>query len=176
MMKRTNKGYVQVYTGDGKGKTTATLGLAVRAAGAGLKVFFAQFVKGAEYSEIKALQRYCDLITLKQYGRGCFIRQEPAEEDRRLALAGLEEVEKIMLSGEYRVIILDEINIATHFSLFPVERVLELIAKKPADVELVLTGRSADPRVIEVADLVTEMREIRHYYQQGVKAREGIEK
>lgn len=175
-MKKMKKGYVQVYTGDGKGKTTAVLGLAVRAAGAGLKVFIAQFVKGAEYSEIKALQRFSDLITLKQYGRGCFIRQEAAEEDRRLAVAGLEEVEKIMLSGEYQVIILDEVNIATHFSLFPVERVLEMIKKKPVGVELVLTGRRADPRVIEVADLVTEMREIRHYYQKGVEAREGIEK
>lgn len=170
------RGYVQVYTGDGKGKTTAVLGLAVRAAGAGLKVFIAQFVKGAEYSEIKALQRFADLITLKQYGRGCFIHQEAAEEDIRLATAGLAEVEKIMLSGEYQMIILDEINIATHFTLFPVERVLELIGKKPVGVELVLTGRRADPRVIEAADLVTEMREIKHYYQQGVAAREGIEK
>lgn len=170
------RGYVQVYTGDGKGKTTAVLGLAVRAAGAGLKVFIAQFVKGAEYSEIKALQRFADLITLKQYGRGCFIHQEAAEEDIRLATAGLAEVGKIMLSGEYQMIILDEINIATHFTLFPVERVLELIGKKPVGVELVLTGRRADPRVIEAADLVTEMREIKHYYQQGVAAREGIEK
>lgn len=170
------RGYVQVYTGDGKGKTTAVLGLAVRAAGAGLKVFIAQFVKGAEYSEIKALQRFADLITLKQYGRGCFIHQEAAEEDIRLATAGLAEVEKIMLSGEYQMIILDEINIATHFTLFSVERALELIGKKPVGVELVLTGRRADPRVIEAADLVTEMREIKHYYQQGVAAREGIEK
>ena len=170
------RGYVQVYTGDGKGKTTAVLGLAVRAAGAGLKVFIAQFVKGAEYSEIKALQRFTDLITLEQYGRGCFIHQKAAEEDIRLATAGLEEGENIMLSGEYQMIILDEVNIATHFTLFPVERVLELIGKKPVGVELVLTGRRADPRVIEAADLVTEMREIKHYYQQGVAAREGIEK
>ena len=170
------KGYVQVYTGDGKGKTTAALGLALRAAGAGLKVFIAQFVKGAEYNEIKALGRFSDLIVLKQCGRDCFIYRDPCEEDKRLACAGLEEAEEAMLSGNYQVIILDEANIATYFSLFPVERLLETIRKKPAGVELVLTGRKADPRVLEIADLVTEMCEIKHYYQKGVEAREGIEK
>ena len=170
------KGYVQVYTGDGKGKTTAALGLALRAAGAGLKVFIAQFVKGAEYSEVKALGRFSDLITLKQYGRGCFIRQDPCEEDKRMACSGLEEVEEAMMSGNYQIIILDEINIATYFSLFPVERLLEIIRKKPAGVELVMTGRKADPRVVEIADLVTEMCEIKHYYNKGVVAREGIER
>lgn len=170
------QGYVQVYTGDGKGKTTAALGLALRAAGAGLNVFIAQFVKGAEYSEIRALNRFADLIALRQYGRGCFITQDPGEEDKRLALTGLEEAEAAMLSGNYQLMILDEVNIATYFSLFPVERLLELIRKKPADVELVLTGRKADPRVLEIADLVTEMGEIKHYYQKGVEARAGIEK
>ncbi|MDP2267601.1 MAG: cob(I)yrinic acid a,c-diamide adenosyltransferase, partial [Deltaproteobacteria bacterium] len=155
------QGYVQVYTGDGKGKTTAALGLALRAAGAGLKVFIAQFVKGAEYSEIKALGRFPDLIVLKQYGRGCFIRQDPSEEDKRMAGAGLAEVEEAMLSGNYQLIILDEINIATYFSLLPVERLLEMVKKKPAGVELVMTGRKADPRVLEIADLVTEMRELK---------------
>ena len=170
------KGYVQVYTGDGKGKTTAALGLALRSAGAGLKVFVAQFVKGAEYSEIKALQRFSDLITLKQYGRGCFIGQEPGSEDIRMAGVGLEEAEQAMESGDYQVIILDEANIATYFSLFTVDRLLALITKRPAWVELVLTGRKADPRIVEIADLVTEMCEIKHYYQKGVPAREGIEK
>lgn len=170
------KGYVQVYTGDGKGKTTAAFGLALRAAGAGLKVFIAQFVKGGEYNEIKALGRFSDFITIKQYGSGCFIRQSPSEEDKKMALAGLEEVEKAMLSGDYRMIILDEVNIATYFLLFTVERLLEFIQKKPAGVELVMTGRKADPRVVEIADLVTEMREIKHYYQKGVEARDGIER
>jgi len=170
------QGYVQVYTGDGKGKTTAALGLALRAAGAGLKIFIAQFVKGAEYSELKALARFSDLITLKQYGRGCFIGQDPGEEDKRLAGVGLTESETAMLSGAYQLIILDEINIATYYSLFPVSSLLALISKKPAGVELVITGRRADPRVVEVADLVTEMCEIKHYYQTGVEAREGIEK
>ena len=171
-----NPGRLLIFTGDGKGKTTAALGLALRAAGAGLKVFIAQFVKGAEYSEIKALRRFSDLITLKQYGRGCFISQEPDAEDQKLAVSGLEEAEQAMQSGDYQVIILDEANIATYYSLFPVERLLAMIGKKPAGVELVMTGRKADPRILEIADLVTEMREIKHYYQTGVEAREGIEK
>lgn len=173
------KGYVQVYTGDGKGKTTAALGLALRAAGAGLRVYVAQFVKSSEcgeYSELKALKRFPDLIAVKQYGQGCFIRKAPCEEDKRMASSALEEVEKIMLSGDYQVIILDEINIATYFSLLPAERLLEMIEKKPVGVELVITGRKADSRVMEIADLVTEMREVKHYYQKGVEAREGIEK
>jgi cob(I)alamin adenosyltransferase len=170
------KGYVQVYTGDGKGKTTAALGLALRAAGAGLKVYIAQFVKGGEYNELKALKRISDSITVKQYGRGCFIREAACEEDKLMASLALEEVEKIMLSGSYQVIILDEVNIATYFSLIPVERLLEMIRKKPFGVELVITGRRADARILEIADLVTEMREVKHYYHQGIEARDGIEK
>jgi cob(I)alamin adenosyltransferase len=169
------KGYVQVYTGNGKGKTTAAFGLALRAAGAGLRVFIAQFVKGMEYSELFAIKRFSDLITLRQYGRGCFIRGEPSEEDIRAARNGLAEVREILSSGKYRVIILDEANIATHFKLFPVEELLALIDDKPEDVELVITGRNADPRVMEKADLVTEMREVKHYYASGVQARDGIE-
>ena len=170
------KGYVQVYTGDGKGKTTAALGLALRAVGAGLKVYIAQFVKGMEYSELKALKNLSDSIVLRQYGRDCFIRRAPVEEDRRLAREGLKDVWDVMCSGQYNVIILDEANIATHFNLFSVDDLLDLIHGKPEDVELVITGRKADPRVIAEADLVTEMKEIKHYYQKGVKAREGIEK
>lgn len=169
------KGYVQVYTGDGKGKTTAALGLALRAAGAGLKVFIAQFIKGVESSEIKALERFADQIVIKQYGRGCFIRESPGAEDRKLAAAALTEVEEIMLGGNYQMIILDEIIIAAHISLIPLERLIALIAKKPGGVELVMTGRSANPRIIEMADLVTEMREVKHYYKKGVEARVGIE-
>ena len=170
------KGYVQVYTGDGKGKTTAALGLALRAAGAGLKVYIAQFVKGMEYSELNALRNLSDSILIKQYGRDCFIRKAPIEEDRRLAREGLREVWDVMCSGRYQLIILDEANIATHFNLFSVDDLLDLIHGKPEDVEMVITGRRADPRVIEEADLVTEMREIKHYYQKGVQAREGMEK
>jgi cob(I)alamin adenosyltransferase len=170
------KGYVQVYTGDGKGKTTAALGLALRGAGADLKVYVAQFVKGMEYSEHKSLARLSPSITVKQYGRGCFIQDTPAKEDIRAAQEGLKEAKEIMCSGKYDMIILDEANIATGLGLFSVEDLLDLIRAKPEGVELVVTGRGADPRVIEEADLVTEMKEIKHYFQKGIKAREGIEK
>lgn len=170
------KGYVQVYTGDGKGKTTAALGLAVRAAGAGLRVLFAQFVKGMEYSEIKALERFQDLITVRQFGRGCFIFAEPGAEDCAAARSGLDEVRVALSAGAFDVVILDEANIATSVGLFTVRELLEVVASKPDNVELVITGRDADPRLIAAADLVTEMREVKHYYRQGVQARVGIEK
>ncbi|MBW1902117.1 MAG: cob(I)yrinic acid a,c-diamide adenosyltransferase [Deltaproteobacteria bacterium] len=170
------KGYVQVYTGDGKGKTTAALGLAVRAAGAGLRVYFAQFVKGMKYSELVVLEKLSEYITVKQYGRDCFIKKSPQKEDIQAAQAGLKEVGEIMCSGKYQVIILDEANIATHYNLFSVEDLLDFIRSKPEDVELVITGRRADPRILEEADLVTEMKEIKHYYRNGIQARDGIEK
>ena len=169
------KGYVQVYTGDGKGKTTAALGLALRAAGAGLKVYIAQFVKGMKYSELNMISKLQN-ISLKQYGRDCFIYKDPEAEDIEAARAGLKEAKKMMCSGEYQVIILDEANIATYYDLFSVDDLLDFIREKPAEVELVITGRRADPRIIAAADLVTEMKEIKHYYQDGVEAREGIEK
>ncbi|OQX62760.1 MAG: cob(I)yrinic acid a,c-diamide adenosyltransferase [Desulfococcus sp. 4484_241] len=170
------KGYVQVYTGNGKGKTTAAIGLALRAAGAGLKIYFAQFVKGMRYSELGALSLLSDFITVKQYGRRCFIRNEPDEHDIRAARDGLEEVAGIILSGKYDIVILDEANIAIFYNLFSADDLLELIRTKPDNIELVITGRYADPRIIEEADLVTEMKEVKHYYRQGVTAREGIEK
>jgi len=169
------KGYVHVYTGNGKGKTTAAIGLAVRAAGAGMRVYIAQFVKGMHYSELDSLQRHADCITLKQYGRDCFIKQEPSEQDIEAAREGLEEVKGVLSSGDYQMIILDEANIATHYNLFSVDELIELVRSKPESVEIVITGRSADPRVIAVADLVTEMKEIKHYYNRGIEARQGIE-
>lgn len=170
------KGYIQVYTGDGKGKTTAALGLAMRAAGAGLRVYIAQFVKGMMYAELVTLARLAESITVKQYGRNCFIKNSPQEEDIRIAREGLKEVRDIMCSGKYQVIILDEANIATYYNLFSVEDLLDFIRLKPGDVELVITGRRADPRIMEVADLVTEMKDVKHYYQDGVQARDGIER
>ncbi len=169
------KGYVQVYTGDGKGKTTAAIGLALRAAGAGLNVFIGQFIKSGKYSEIKALERFSGSITCRQFGKGCWIRGKPSEEDGRLAREGFEEVRKIVQNGEYDVVVLDEADVAVLFGLFGVEELLALIDMKPEKMELVFTGRRADPRLIERADLVTEMREVKHYYQKGVIARKGIE-
>jgi len=170
------KGYVQVYTGNGKGKTTAAFGLALRAVGAGLKVFIAQFVKNAKYSELMAVERLSDAITLKQYGRGDFLNRKPDTFDVQAAREGLKEVQEIMISGRYNVIVLDEINIAAFYGLISVEELLDFLKGRPEQVEVVLTGRRADPRVIEAADLVTEMKEVKHYYRQGVEARVGIEK
>ncbi|MEW6440166.1 MAG: cob(I)yrinic acid a,c-diamide adenosyltransferase [bacterium] len=169
------KGYVQVYTGRGKGKTTAALGLALRAAGAGLKVYIAQFVKGMPYSELKALERYADRIVIRQYGRDCFINKDPVPEDVQAARQGLREVRSVLASGEYDLVILDEANIATYYRLFSAEELLEAIEARPEHVEVVITGRCADPKVLERADLVTEMVEVRHYYARGIEARQGIE-
>ena len=170
------KGYIQIYTGNGKGKTTAAFGLALRAIGAGLKVYIAQFVKGVEYSELESVKRLSDFITLKQYGLGFFVNRKPNKEDVRIAREGLKEVREIMCSGAYDLVILDEANIAICYDLFSVEDLLDFMRAKPESVELVITGRRADPRIIEWADLVTEMKEIKHYYHDGVGARIGIEK
>ena len=170
------KGYVQVYTGNGKGKTTAVLGLSIRAAGAGFKVFIAQFMKNGDYSEIKALKRFSDLITVEQFGSGYFVRGKPTPEDIECAQKGIEKIKSIVSSGNYKIIILDEANVAVKVGLFPVEDILSIIDNKPEKVEIVITGRNADQRIIEKSDLVTEMKEIKHYFPKGVKARVGIEK
>jgi cob(I)alamin adenosyltransferase len=169
------RGFIQVYTGDGKGKTTAALGLALRAAGAGLKVFIGQFVKGAEYSEIKILRQLSENISVRQYGRRCFIKDQPEPEDIRLAQDGLSEMRKIIQSEKYDLVILDEANIAVFFKLFSIDKLLHVLQNRPEKVEVVITGRRADPKLIEIADLVTEMKEVKHYYQRGVAARAGIE-
>ncbi|GAB6908174.1 cob(I)yrinic acid a,c-diamide adenosyltransferase [Desulfosarcina cetonica] len=175
-MAQLNEGYIQVYTGDGKGKTTAALGLALRAAGAGLKVYIAQFIKSGDYSEIKALARHAEQIRIEQFGRGRFIKGQPAAEDVAAAQEGLAAIESALTGGEYQLVIMEEGNVAARCGLFPVEAILDLMERKPAAVELVITGRGADPRVIEKADLVTEMQAVKHYYQAGVGARVGIEK
>jgi cob(I)alamin adenosyltransferase len=170
------KGYVQVYTGDGKGKTTAALGLSLRAAGAGLKVYIAQFLKKGDYSEIKALERLSDAITIEQFGLGRFIRNRPTEKEIHAAQQGLEKIKKMMASGTYDIIIVEEGNVAVSCGLFSIQDLIDLIDAKPATVELVITGRNAAPEIIRKADLVTEMKSIRHYFDKGVAARAGIEK
>lgn len=170
------KGYFHIYTGNGKGKTTAALGLAVRAAGAGLKVYFAQFIKGGKYSEVKALQRFADLITVEQFGLGRFIKGKPQPADIEAAGKGLAKMKEVVASGEYAVVILDEANVALSCGLFELADLKELIAARAGQTELVITGRGAVQELIDQADLVTEMREIKHYYNAGVDARVGIEK
>jgi len=174
--KKNKKGYTQVYTGNGKGKTTAAIGLAVRAAGAGLKVFIAQFIKMGDYSEIKALKRFSDLITVEQFGLGRFTNGKPTPEDIKAAQKGLERVRSVVAADEYKIVILEEANVAVMLGLFAVQDLLKIIINKPHDMELVITGRGASPRIIENADLVTEMKPIKHYFQKGVPARVGIEK
>jgi len=169
------KGYIQIYTGNGKGKTTAALGLALRAAGAGKKVFFAQFVKGQIYSEVKALQQFLPLVEIRQYGLSCFIRDTPSSADIEMAKEGFKEVSEIILSGKYDVVVLDEANIAIYYTLFTADELISVLKQKPDETEIIITGRYAKPELIEVADLVTEMVEVKHYYQQGVDARVGIE-
>ncbi len=169
------KGFVHVYTGNGKGKTTAALGLAVRAAGAGKKVFFAQFVKGLDYAEIDAVRRYLPTIVIRQYGQGCFIVEMPTQSDIDAARNGLKEVTELLASGEYDVMVLDEACIALYYNLFSVTELLESLNKRRAETEVIVTGRYAPAELIEAADLVTEMKEIKHYYTSGVEARKGIE-
>jgi cob(I)alamin adenosyltransferase len=169
------QGFVHVYTGNGKGKTTAAFGLALRAAGSGMNVFIEQFVKSERYSEALALERFPERITCRQYGSGCRLNGNVSASDSRLARYGLEEVRWVTAGGRYRVVILDEINIAVSFGLLTVADLLELIEIKPAHVELVFTGRYAHPQLIERADLCTDLREVKHYYQNGVLARKGIE-
>lgn len=170
------KGYIQVYTGDGKGKTTAALGLALRAAGAGMNVYIAQFIKSGDYSEIKALSRFADRITVQQFGTGRFIKGRPSPEDVVAAQQGLRAIRKALTDGRYQMVIMEEGNVAAMCGLFPVEAILAIMSEKPGDVELVITGRGADARVIDKADLVTEMKTVKHYYHNGVMARIGIEK
>lgn len=170
------KGYVHLYTGDGKGKTTAATGLAIRAAGAGMRVLIARFIKGKPYCEDKALEKMGRKITIKRYGRGCFIRGTPQQGDIAAACRGLKECEAAILSGKYGLVILDEAAIAAHLNLFPVSELIRLAELRPPHVELVITGRSAHPALVKRADLVTEMKERKHYYRRGVKARQGIEK
>jgi cob(I)alamin adenosyltransferase len=170
------KGCTQVYTGNGKGKTTAALGLALRAVGRGLKVCMLQFIKGGgRYGEHLAAEKLAPLLTIIQTGRPGWVNTTDITEDRRVAQEAFIQAHELLTSGDYDLFICDEINGAVGFGLLDVEQVLELISSKPEKTELVLTGRNAHEQVIAAADLVTEMREIKHYYKAGVPARTGIE-
>ncbi len=167
-------GMVHVYTGNGKGKTTSAIGLAVRAAGAGLKVYIGQFVKGRKYSELNSLNKL-DYIDIEQFGKKNFIKNKAEEIDIQKAKEGYRKIEKVLNSNYYDLVILDEANIAVYFDLFSVEELLDLIEKRNQEIEVVLTGRMANNKIIKYADLVTEMKEIKHYYKKGITARKGIE-
>jgi cob(I)alamin adenosyltransferase len=171
------KGLILVFTGDGKGKTTAALGMALRAAGQRLRVLILQFMKGrGKTGEIKALAETHLPITIMQYGRGVFFKTKTCEPvDISMAHEGLDAFRQAMESRDYDLIVLDEINVAVHFGLLRIDEVIQAIREKPPELHLVLTGRNAHDALLDVADLVTEMREVKHPYRQGVEARKGIE-
>ena len=169
------KGYIQIYTGNGKGKTTAALGLALRGAGAGLQVFVGQFLKQGSYSEIKALSLF-ENVTVEQFGMGKFVRGMPSEDEKAAARKGYDRLCSILKANAHDLVIVDEGNVAVACQVLTEDELLGLMDLKPDNVELVITGRGASAAVITRADLVTEMKEIKHYYHQGVTARKGIEK
>ncbi len=176
-MKMTSKGFIHCYTGNGKGKTTAALGLALRAAGHKKKVLIIQFMKGnIEYGEINGVKMLSPYVTLKQFGRESFVSKEnPDKIDVEYARNALKEAQHAFKSSNYDIIILDEINVALDFKLISLDKVLSLINSKPYNLELILTGRYAPEEIINISDLVTEMKEIKHYYNKGINGRKSIE-
>lgn len=181
-MPKTKRGLIHVYTGDGKGKTTAALGLALRAAGHGQRTYIGQFMKGQEYGELRSAEmlgtddRGRPLLTIAQFGKPTLIhKKDVSQKDIQLARAGLDAARQAMLSGEYEIVVLDEVNVALFFELLTVQEVLAFLDRKPPEVELVLTGRRVPQEIVDRADYVTVMEEARHPYQEGVKARKGIE-
>jgi len=171
-----SRGLVLVHTGNGKGKTTAAFGQALRAVGQGLRVCVIQFMKGRKYGEFLAAERYLPNLTIHLSGLDSFVmRDKPAPVDIELARKGLDMAREAVSSGNYDMVILDEINVAVDFKLIPLEEVINLIRNKPAALDLVLTGRYAAPEIMELADTVSEVREIKHHYNAGIKDREGIE-
>jgi cob(I)alamin adenosyltransferase len=169
------KGFVHIYTGNGKGKTTAAIGLGIRATGAGLKVIMIQFMKGRRYSELDALQQIPH-FTVVQFGRDEFVSKEKPEQiDIDFAQRGLTYAKEILQKKIHDVVILDEINVAVEYHLVALLDVIQLLEEKPEHVELVLTGRYAPPELIQRADLVSEILEIKHPYKQGIISRKGID-
>ena len=177
VIRRPNsRGLVLVHTGNGKGKTTAAFGQALRAVGQGLRVCVIQFMKGRKYGEFLAAERYLPNLTIHLSGLDSFVmRDKPAPVDIELARKGLDMAREAVSSGNYDMVILDEINVAVDFKLIPLEEVINLIRNKPAAFDLVLTGRYAAPEIMELADTVSEVREIKHHYNAGIKDRAGIE-
>jgi cob(I)alamin adenosyltransferase len=176
-MNKLEIGYIQVYMGNGKGKSTAAIGQAVRAAGYGLRTYIAQFMKEYPYNELKSLELLNEWITVEQFAGDDFVyrKELPDKQEMDKARRGLETAKAKMLSGKYDLIVLDEVLVSIHFGLFNDEEILTFIKMKPINVELILTGRYCPDKILEIADLVTEMKVIKHYYQEGVLARKGIE-
>ena len=176
-MNKLKQGFVQIYTGNGKGKSTAAIGQAVRAAGFGLKTYIAQFMKEYPYNELISLKLLSEWITIEQFSGDDFVykKELPGKDELEKASKGLQIAREKMLSGEYDLIILDEAIVAIYFKLIETKELIEFIKTKPENVELILTGRYCPEELIELADLVTEMKEVKHYYQKGITSRRGIE-
>jgi cob(I)alamin adenosyltransferase len=173
---KTAKGLVIVMTGNGKGKTTAAFGQALRAIGQGYNVFVLQFMKGRKYGEFIAAEKYLPHLTIRMSGLDSFVmRDNPAAIDIDLAKKGLDAAQKAIMSGKYDMVILDEINVALDFKLIALTEVIQLIKNKPENLDLILTGRYAPPEIIELADTVSEVKEVKHHYKAGIKDRAGIE-
>jgi cob(I)alamin adenosyltransferase len=177
-MNDIRRGLIIVNTGPGKGKTTAAMGTALRAVGNGMKVLMLQFLKGSwHYGELDAVQAFGDNFVMKQLGRG-FVKVGGAEtdpEDVRMVEEAWAEAEQAILSGQWDVVVLDEINYAISYGMLDPAKVVDVLKRRPEMVHVILTGRSAHPTIVEIADTVTEMREIKHAYQKGVLAQRGIE-
>ena len=170
------QGYVQIFTGDGRGKTSAALGTSLRVLGNGGKVFFAQFIKGREVSsEFHALAAFGTHFEHHMFGKGRFIKGKPDGDDLAFAEKGLRKCALALSSGDYNLVVMDELNGAVSCGLLNVKDVLEMIKLRNSRTELVITGRGAHPELVAVADLVSDIVPVKHYYEKGVKARRGIE-
>jgi len=176
-MTKLKQGFIQIYTGNGKGKSTAAIGQAVRAAGFGLKVYIAQFMKEYPYNELVGLKHLSEWIVIEQFGGDEFVykKELPGNDELEKAKKGLTTAKEKMLSGKFDLMILDESIVAIYFKLIEKNELIEFIKQKPENVELILTGRYCPDELITLADLVTEMKEVKHYYQKGITSRKGIE-
>ena len=171
-----DKGYIHIYTGNGKGKTTAALGLALRAAGHGYKTFIGQFMKGSHYGELTSLKNIKE-IDIEQFGgKDCITIDQVDEQHKELARKGLDRIKEVLRKNEYKIVILDEICVTIWFGIIAEQEVIDVLKSKPSNIEIVLTGRNASKTLLEYADLITEMKEVLHYYSNGVEARNGIER
>ena len=177
-MNDIRRGLIIVNTGPGKGKTTAAMGTALRAVGQGMRVLMLQFLKGSwHYGELDAVKAFGDKFVMKQLGRG-FVKvggAEPDPEDLKAVEDAWKESEQAILGAQWDMVILDEINYAISYKMLDAERVVEVLKRKPEMVHVILTGRNAHPAIVELADTVTEMRQVKHAYEKGVMAQRGIE-
>lgn len=173
---KTKKGLILVFTGNGKGKTTAAIGITMRAVGHGFKTCFIQFIKGSwKYGEMEAIAHFPDNIDFHVLGRGFTWKSDDLNKDREAARSAWDKAKEAIFSGRYQMVVLDEFTYLLSYNMIDLEEALRVLSNKPKDLHIVITGRDADPKLIEIADLVTEMKAVKHPYKQGVKAQKGIE-